>query len=214
MPAFDDRHSDSTEELWQRAKAGDQASIGQLLELNRQRLKRMVALRIDPCLQRRVDASDVVQESLWEAARRFLEYTQQDDMPFLVWLRLITQQRLNAHFRQHLGTQRRDAGREVSIDRRGLPAATSAALAARLLGKLTQPSEAAMRAEAKIRLQQAINQLAELDREILVLRHFEQLSAHEAALELGISDEAVKKRHVRALQRLKRVLTSGEPGSD
>jgi RNA polymerase sigma-70 factor (ECF subfamily) len=108
--------------------------------------------------------------------------------------------------RQHLGTQMRDAGREVSLFREALPAASSAALAAQLLGKHTSPTQAVVRAERMLRLQEAINTLDPIDREILSLRHFEELSRSEAAQVLGIEEAAAAKRYVRALKRLKDVL--------
>jgi RNA polymerase sigma-70 factor (ECF subfamily) len=100
----------------------------------------------------------------------------------------------------------RDAGREVSLYRDALPAASSAALAGRLLGRLTSPSQAAIRAERVIRLQEALNSLDPVDREVLALRHFEQLTAAETARVLGISEEAAAKRYIRALKRLKQIL--------
>ena len=203
-------NSAATADLLRQAAAGDRDSLGRLLDQDRDRLSRMVALRMDPRLRGRVDASDVVQDACMEAGSRFGEYLQQTSMPFFVWLRLITQQRLAQLYRQHIGAQMRDAGREVSIYHRALPAATSEALAAKLLGKLTQPSQAAIRAEAKIRVQLAIGELSPMDREILGLRHFEQLTTGEAARELGISEDAVKKRHLRALERLRAVLTGEE----
>jgi RNA polymerase sigma-70 factor (ECF subfamily) len=174
----------------------------------------MVALRLDRRLYGRIDPSDVIQEAQLEAAERLAEYLRNPTMPFFLWLRLITGQRLLALHRRHLGAQMRAAGREVSLDRRPLPQATSAALAAQLLGRLTRPSEAAVRAETRARLHEALDLMDPTDREVLTLRHFEQLSTTETAQELGISEEAAKKRHIRALKRLKVILTgtSGEPG--
>src|SRR5262245_49187304 len=197
-----------TSDLLARAAGGDQAALGQLLERERDRLRRMVALRLDRRLHGRIDPSDVIQEAQLEAAERLAEYLRNPTVPFFLWLRLLTGQRLLALHRRHLGAQRRDAGREVSLDRPALPQATSAALAARLLGRVTTPSAAAVRAEMKARLQEALDGMDPADREVLTLRHFEQLTTAEAARELGISEEAAKKRHVRALKRLKAILTS------
>jgi RNA polymerase sigma-70 factor (ECF subfamily) len=212
------RHdSPETNDLLGRAAGGERQALGQLLERDRERLRRMVALRLDRRLQGRIDPSDVLQEAQLEAAERLAEFLRNPTMPFFLWLRLITGQRLLALHRRHLGAQQRDAGREVSLDRPGLPQATSAALAARLLGHLTSPSAAAVRAEMKARLRATLDAMDPTDRAVLVLRHFEQLSTAETAQELGISEEAAKKRHVRALKRLKTLLTStsdepGEPG--
>lgn len=204
-----------TNALLERAAGGDRQVLGRLLERDRERLRRMVALRLDRRLSGRIDPSDVIQEAQLEAAERLAEYLRNPTMPFFLWLRLITGQRLLALHRRHLGARLRDAGREVSLDRPGLPQVTSAALAARLLGRETSPSAAAARAEMKLRLREALDAMGPVDREVLTLRHFEQLTTAEAARELGISEEAAKKRHVRALKRLKAILTStpGGPGA-
>jgi RNA polymerase sigma-70 factor (ECF subfamily) len=200
-----------TEDLLQRAAGGDQASWGALLARHRDRLRRMVALRLDQRVQRRLDASDVVQEAYVEASRRLPEYVQQPTMPFFLWLRFLTGQKLLELHRHHLGAQMRDAGREIALYRGAMPQTSSAALAAQLLGRHTSPSEAAIRAEMKVRLQAALNGMDPLDREVLALRHFEQLSNAETAVELGIQESAASKRYLRALQRLKEIL-SAMPG--
>jgi RNA polymerase sigma-70 factor (ECF subfamily) len=198
-----DANSAATNELLHQAAAGDGVSLGRVLERDRDRLRRMIALRLDRRLCGRIDPSDVIQEAQLEAAERLAEYLRNPTMPFFLWLRLITGQRLLALHRRHLGAKMRSAQREVSLCQRALPEATSAALAARLMGKFTGPCEAVMRAEMKLRLQDALNEMDPIDREVLTLRHFEQLSNVEAAHELGIAEEAAKKRHVRALKRLK-----------
>jgi len=198
--------SSETRRVLQRASAGDQAGWGELLARHRDRLKRMVALRLDRRLQGRIDPSDVIQESYLEAATRLAEYLQNPSMPFFLWLRFLTGQKLLELHRHHLGTQMRDAERDISLYRGTLPATSSAALAAQLLGHATRPSEAAMRAEMKIRLQEALNGMDPLDREVLALRHFEQLSNAETAKVLGLQESAASKRYVRALRRLKEIL--------
>lgn len=195
--------------LLRRAADGDRDALGELLQRDRERLRRAVALRLDPRLAGRVDPSDVLQEAHLEAATRLAEYLRDPALPFFLWLRLLTLQRLVTVHRRHLAAQGRAVGREVPLDR-GVPPATSAALAARLLGDGTSPSDAAARAEMKQRLHAALDEMDPIDREVLTLRHFEQLTTAETALELGISEEAAKKRHVRALKRLKRLLT-GDP---
>jgi RNA polymerase sigma-70 factor (ECF subfamily) len=172
----------------------------------------MVALRLDHRLQGRFDASDVIQEAYLEASRRLADYLKQPNMPFFLWLRFITGQKLLELHRYHLGAQARDAGREVSLYRGSLPETTSAALAAQLLGHLTRPSEAAIRAETKVRLQEALNRMEPLEREVLALRHFEHLSNAETAQVLGIQESAASKRYLRALKRLKDILTSTPGG--
>jgi RNA polymerase sigma-70 factor (ECF subfamily) len=200
-------NSGETDRLLQRAAQGATQEWGVLLERHRKRLRRMVALRFDQRLQGRIDASDVIQEAFLEASARLPEYLQQPSMPFFLWLRFLTGQKLMELHRHHLGTQMRDAAREVSLYRGALPEASSAALAAQLVGHDTRPSEAAIRAERKIRLQEALNSMDPLDREVLALRHFEQLNNAETAQVLGLQESAASKRYVRALKKLKGLLT-------
>jgi RNA polymerase sigma-70 factor (ECF subfamily) len=200
--------SDITDDLVRRAGGGDPAALVELFSHCRERLRRMVRIRLDRRLQGRVDPSDVLQEAFLDVARRAGEYAAKPVMPPFLWLRFLTGQRLLAIHRQHLGAQMRDAGQEVSLYRGALPQATSASLAAQLLGKLTSPTQAALRAEMQIRLQEALNTMDPLDREILTLRHFEELSNNETAAVLGIQKAAASNRYVRALKRLKDVLTS------
>jgi RNA polymerase sigma-70 factor (ECF subfamily) len=141
-----------------------------------------------------------------EVATRLEEFLKDPRLPLFLWLRLVVGERLMKVHRRHLGAQMRDAGREVSLYRAALPAASSAALAAQLMGKHTSPTEAAARAERLLRLQQALNGMDPLDREILSLRHFEELSRAEAAAALGIEEAAAGKRYLRALKRLKTAL--------
>jgi RNA polymerase sigma-70 factor (ECF subfamily) len=168
----------------------------------------MVELRLDHRLQSRLDASDVIQDAYLEVVERLGEYLRDPKLPFFLWLRLVVGERLMKLHRHHLGTQMRDAGREVALYRGALPQASSAALAAQLLGKHTSPTEAAARAERVLRLQEAMNALDPMDREILALRHFEELTSAEAARVLEIQEEAAAKRYVRALRRLKKILAA------
>ncbi len=184
----------------------DRDQLTELLARSRDRLRRMVRLRMDRRLHGRIDASDVIQEAYVEASVRFAEYQEAPDVPPFVWLRFLTGQKLVQLHRRHLGAQSRDAGREVSLYRGAMPEATSMALAAQLIGKLTSPTQAVARAELKMRVQDALNEMDELDREVLALRHFEQLTNAETAQVLGIKTEASYKRYVRALKRLKGTL--------
>jgi RNA polymerase sigma-70 factor (ECF subfamily) len=204
----------STHELLVRAAQGDTDGWGKLLAGHRERLRRMVALRLDRHLQGRIDPSDVIQETYLEAWTRLPEYLGNPSMPFFLWLRFLTGQKLVTLHRHHLGRRMRDAGREISLHQGAMPEASSAALAAQLLGHDTRPSEAAIRVELKLRLQEALNSMEPADREVLALRHFEQLNRAETAEVLGIKESAVSKRYVRALEKLKDILgaTSGNPG--
>ena len=194
------------------AEQGDREPLVGFLQGYRDRLLRMVRLRMDRRLLGRIDASDVVQEAYADACDRLEDYLRKRDMPLFLWLRFLTAQRLLILHRRHLGTAARDAGREVSIHRGALPEATSAALAAQLIGRQTSPTRAARRAEMKIRLERALNAMEPIDREVLALRHFEQLTNVQAAQTLDIPESAASKRYVRALVRLKKLLTgmSGE----
>jgi RNA polymerase sigma-70 factor (ECF subfamily) len=199
--------------LIERAVDGDQQLWGQLLERCRARLRKMIVLRLDPRLQGRVDPSDVIQEAFLDASRRLPEYAREaEPMPFFLWLRFLAGQRILEQHRRHLGARARDAGREVSLYRGPMPEATSAAIAAQLLGHHTSPSQAAIRAERKLRLQEALNRMDPIDREVLILRHYEQLSNGEAGLVLGLDKSAASKRYARALIRLKDLLAAMPKG--
>ncbi|MEZ6061458.1 MAG: sigma-70 family RNA polymerase sigma factor [Planctomycetaceae bacterium] len=192
-------------ELLDRLHAGDVNVLGDLLTLYRSRLKAMVQLRLDRRVQGRVDASDVIQDACLEAATRVQEFVDKKPMTFFLWLRYLVGEQMITQHRRHLGAAKRDARREISLFNR-LPEASTALLAARLIGSLTAPSEAAVRAENRLEVEEALNSMSELDREIIALRHFEQLSRFETAQVLGIQESACSKRYVRAMQRLGDVL--------
>ena len=214
MGALMAHDSNDTDWLIARARAGEATALNELFARHRDRLQRMVQMRLDWRLQGRIDASDVIQDAYLEAARRLPEYLREAaPMPLFLWLRFLTAQALQALHRRHLGAQARDADREISIVGGRIPHATSAALAAQLLGHDTRASEAAIRAERKLRLEEALNSMDPLDREVLALRHFEQLSNAECARVLELSESAATKRYIRALRRLKEILTSLPGGS-
>jgi RNA polymerase sigma-70 factor, ECF subfamily len=198
--------SSETKRLLQQAAQGNGQVLGMLLARHQNRLRRMVAMRLDRRLQGRIDPSDVIQEAYLEASARLAEYLRNPSMPFFLWLRFLAGQKLVTLHRHHLGVQMRDAGRQVALDLGPLPEASSAALAAHLLGQEPRPSEAAIRAEMKIRVQEALDRMAPLDREVLAMWHYEQLSRAEIAQVLGVSEAAAGKRHVRALERLRKIL--------
>jgi RNA polymerase sigma-70 factor (ECF subfamily) len=184
----------------------DVESLTALFVRHRERLRRMVRLRLDRRLLGRVDPSDVLQEAYLDIARRADEYLANPTMRPFLWLRFLTAQRMTILHRQHLGAQARDAGREISLHRGAIPQATSVSLAHQLLGRLTSASQAAMRAELQTRLQVVLNGMDPLDREVLALRHFEELSNAETAEVLGIQKAAASNRYIRALRRLKDLL--------
>jgi RNA polymerase sigma-70 factor (ECF subfamily) len=195
-------------DLLRRAQAGDQRALAELFTHYRGRLKRLVQLRLDRRLRGRVDPSDVLQESYLEVHKRFAEWTADRQLPFFLWLRLVTGQKLTDFHRHHLGAQMRDAAQEVSLYHGAFPQASSASLAAHLLGRMTSASQAAIRAEHKLIIQEALNSMDALDREVLVLRHFEHLSNDETALALAVKKSTASQRYVRALRRLKEILAS------
>jgi RNA polymerase sigma-70 factor (ECF subfamily) len=198
-----DNNSTDTVLLLERARACDAAAMNEIFTRYRERLRRMIELRLDHRLQARIDPSDVIQDAYLEVAGRLPEYLADPKLSLFLWLRLVVAEQLVNLHRRHLGAQMRDARREVSLYRDAYPVASSAALAAQLLGKHTSPSEAALRAERLLRLQEALNALDPIDREVLSLRHFEQLSRAETAQALGIEEAAASKRYIRALKRLK-----------
>jgi RNA polymerase sigma-70 factor, ECF subfamily len=192
----------------------DRQALAALFEQHRDRLRRMVELRLDPRLRARLDASDVVQEAFLDVACDLDAYLAEPKLPVLLWLRLHVGRRLAKLHREHLGKLVKDAGREISLYQGALPQASSAALASMLLGRHAAPSEAAQRAERMLRVQEALNSLDPVDRELLALRHFEQLNRAEAAAVLGISQDAGAKRYFRALKRLKDILATMGGGSE
>jgi RNA polymerase sigma-70 factor, ECF subfamily len=195
-----------TEELVARAAAGDGAAWGELLMTHQQRLERMVVFRMDARLRGRVDAADIVQDAFVEAAAHRADFLRSPMAPLFLWLRGVVSNKLLEVHRHHLGTRMRDAKRELPLDARTDSDETSAALCAHLSGHLTRASVVAARGEVKVRLAEALEGMDPVDREVLALRHFEQLSNAEAALVLGIQERAAAKRYLRALQRLREIL--------
>lgn len=196
------------DELLRRAGEGDPRAVTDLFDRYRKRLKQMIRLRLDRRLQGRVDPSDVLQDAYIDLTEQLPSFLARPEMPFFLWLRLVAGQRLMRVHRHHLGAAMRDAGREVSLYKGALPQASSVSLAAQLLGRFTTASQAAVRAERQLQLQAAINGMEEIDREIIALRHFEELSNGEVAEILGLSKAAASNRYVRAMVRLQTILES------
>jgi RNA polymerase sigma-70 factor (ECF subfamily) len=196
------------DELLRRAGDGDERAVTELFDRYRKRLKQMIRLRLDRRLQGRVDPSDVLQDAYIDLTEQLPSYCARPEMPFFLWLRLVAGQRLMRVHRHHLGAAMRDAGREVSLYKGALPQASSVSIAAQLLGRFTSASQAAVRAERQLQLQAAINSMEEIDREIIALRHFEELSNGEVAEVLGLSKAAASNRYIRAMVRLQAILES------
>ena len=170
---------------------------------NRDRLRRMIDLRMDKRLAQRVDASDILQEGFVEAQNRFEEYLEDPKLPLFVWLRFLVGQRLLAVNRWHFGRQKRDPRKEQAIERQ--PAVGSEVIAKEFSAHLTTPSQAVAQEELANRLKEMLDEMDDMDREILTLRHFEELSNNEAAAELGLTKAAASKRYIRALTKLRAV---------
>ncbi len=192
--------------LIQRALAGEEAALAELFDKHRSRLKRMIMLRMDRRLQGRLDASDVLQEAYLDLTRELPEYAKRQKLPFFLWFRVVAGQRLGQVHRKHLGAAKRNVDLEVSLYRHAMPQASTFFLASRLIGKFTTVSQKAMRAEMQVKLQEVLNTMDPNDREVLALRHFEQLSNEEVAQVLELTNSAASKRYIRALRRLKEAL--------
>jgi RNA polymerase sigma-70 factor (ECF subfamily) len=193
-----------TEQLLACAAQGDEAALGQLLERHRQRLRHMIALRLDRRLQARLDTSDVLQETLAEAARRLADYVRLRPLPFYPWLRQLAWERLVQLHRRHVRAGKRSVRREQAE----LPLSDESALALadRLVSRGSSPSARLRQSEQRRRVQAILAQLAQSDREVLVLRYLEHLSTQELAAVLGLTPAGVKTRQLRALQRLRDLL--------
>jgi RNA polymerase sigma-70 factor (ECF subfamily) len=199
--------------LLQRIYQGDEQALGELFSRHRDRLCRIVQFRLDRRLVGRIDPDDVLQESYLNAASRVGHLREATFSSGFVWLRMIVGQTLIDLHRRHVGAQMRAAGREVSMRGGGGASSTSSSLAAQFAGSLTSPSHAAMRDETARRLEEALEQMDPIDREVLALRHFEELSNSEVAEVLGIAQKAASIRYVRALKRFKTFLAQF-PGFD
>ncbi len=200
MGAAMDEPLDETEELVRRVGQQDSRALEELFSRHRERLRRMVSMRLDRRLRGRVDDSDVLQEVYLDACRRLDEYLAAPKVNFFVWLRGLAGQKLFDLHRHHLGTQARDPRREVAFGRSQMPDATSAVIAIELLGNIKTPSQEVIEAEMELRLQKALEGMDPQDREVLVLRHFECLTNAEIAHELGIKSSTASKRYMRALK--------------
>ena len=202
-------HDESAQTTWlERLRAGDEAALGPLFQHYRPRLRRMVKMRMDPRVAGRVDPSDVLQEAYLDAERRVARYLEKPAVSCFVWLRGITCDRLLKTHRRHLETAQRTALRELQ-----LPEASSVLLAA-TLSPATSPSRAAARDEIRRRVEQAILGLDAKDREVVLLRHFEELSNAQVAEVLGLTESGASMRHGRALFHLKEILKQLLPSSD
>jgi RNA polymerase sigma-70 factor (ECF subfamily) len=202
--------SPETEELLNRARDGEAAAIERLLTSHREPLRRVIDFRLDPALAGRVDASDIVQDVLLEVSQRLTDYLRNPTMPFRLWLRHIARDHIIDAHRRHRLAQRRSLDREQPMVPAVLADRSSIELTARFFdGELT-PASAAMRHELESRLKAALAALDEDDREVITMRHFEQLSNQEAAQALELTEAAASMRYLRAVRRLRALLVPPE----
>ena len=200
-----------TDTLIRKARQGDRVAREQLLVRHRSRLRQMIAFRLDPRLAARVDPSDVVQEALTDAARKLSEYLKHRPIPYYPWLRQLALERLVKLHRRHIQAQKRSVTREEDW-LPPLPDESAVELADRLgaagVGAHAggTPVGRLLREELRRRVRTILEQLGPRDREVLVLRHLEQMSPREMSAVLGISEGAVRVRHLRALQRFRQLL--------
>lgn len=197
-------------ELLNASASGRAAVLGTLIEQHRERLVRMVRVRLHPQVRQRVDASDVIQEACLEAHRRIDDYVADPRIPFFLWLRRIVGDRLLKAHRAHLDVQQRDVRRQIRGGGEDMPDVSVAALVDMLAASNTSPTRGVARAELRDRVGLLLADLADTDREVLCMRHFEELSNEEVAEELGLGKHAASKRYIRALQRL-RGMVGSEP---
>lgn len=191
--------------------SGGEAAFAGLFARYEERLQKVVRFRLDQRLWGRVDPADIIQETYLETSRRLADYLRDPKVPIFVWLRSMTEQVLINVHRHHLGAKCRDARLEISLDQRDGAFVTSVSLASRLVADLTSPSQAAIRDEILQQLRQAFDSMDPIDREVLALRHFEELTNNEVAEVLGLQKSAASNRYVRALRRLKQILSAISP---
>jgi RNA polymerase sigma-70 factor, ECF subfamily len=198
--------ADDTAELLQQAKAGDGEAVERLLAKHRDSLHRMIQLRLDQRIQRRVDVSDVVQDVLIEANRRLKDYLNNPAMAFHLWIRQIAKDRLIDAHRRHRVSAKRSVDREQPMVIGGANDQSSLELVAQISDPQITPAEAAARQELAAHVAEAITRMSDVDRDIILMRHYEQLNNGEIATALGLSEPAASMRYLRAIRRLRELL--------
>ncbi len=203
---------EQTQDLLKSVAGGDASAVNRLMDRHRDAVRRMIQMRLDHAVARRVDASDVVQDVMLEASQRLTDYLQNPGMPFHLWLRQLAKDRIIDMHRRHRGAKRRSVDREQNLSGLGQDEQSAADLAALLRDAELTPAAAALRKEMEERFMVALDQLEENDREIIVMRHFEHLGNSDVAEALGLSPPAAGMRYLRAIRRLKEIL-GGEDNS-
>ena len=205
---------DQTQQLLNGIKGGDADAENRLMERHRQAVRRLIQMRLDKAVARRVDASDVVQDVLFEASRRLNDYISNPSMPFHLWLRQLAKDRVIDMHRRHRAAQRRSVDREQRISSLGDDDESTADLASLLRDTELTPAAATVRKEMEQRFLEALNDLADDDREMILMRHFEHLGNGEVADALGLSAPAAGMRYLRAIRRLRLALGTDEESLD
>lgn len=201
----------NVDELVDRLRQGEQAALAELFELNRDRLLRMVSIRMDRRLSGRVDEADVLQEAYLTLSQKIDNFAEYPDMSPYVWMRLTVNDRLIALHRKHIQAGKRDARREVSMSQKANPDESSAEIAATLADSFSSVGGKAARAEVTKMIKATLDCMEEKDREIILMRIFEGMSNAEAAQALGLSPNGASSRFSRAMDRLQRdVMRSGQ----
>jgi RNA polymerase sigma-70 factor (ECF subfamily) len=193
---------DETENLIERTREGDTAAFEALFERHRGKLHKAIAMRMDRRVAARVDASDVLQETYLEAFKRLPKYLEQEGMPFYLWLHWIAREKVIGLHRRHLGAGKRSVQYEAPI----MPTDSSVEFASGLIDRPPSPSEELARVELAELLRSALERLTSDERDLILWRHFEQISAHDMAMLLGITEAAANKRYIRAVERLRKIL--------
>lgn len=194
------------DDLEERLKQGDNTAFGELFTLHRPRIWQIIHFRLSDRIRGRVDPDDVVQEVFLEAEQRLRHYREGDFPSLFLWLRLVTSQTLSKIHRTHLGTESRNTLREANPAGNNLWGNTSLCLSQCFIAHMTSPSQAAVRVELIDEVRCALEGMNDIDREVLALRHFEELTNQEVAIELNIKPKAASIRYMRALERLRSVL--------
>jgi RNA polymerase sigma-70 factor (ECF subfamily) len=192
--------------------AGREGALAEVFAEYRTRLRKMIEFRLDPRLGGRIDADDVLQDVYLAASRRLPDYLRDPAVPVFVWLRTMTEQVLADTYRRHIGAQKRDARCDIPLNGPATGSSSSISIAAKLAASVTSPSKAAARTDTREQLYAALEKMDPIDREVLALRHFEDLSNDEVAEVLGLKKAAASNRYVRALKRLKDIMS--ETGFD
>lgn len=205
---------EQTQELLSAARGGDDSAVNELLEKHRNSVRRLVQVRLDRKVQRRVDVSDVVQEVMAEASKRLQKYLENPEMAFHLWLRQIAWDHIIDTYRRHRVSAKRNMDREQSMTANAGPDRSAVELAVQLCDPGMTPAAAAAQREIARRVESSIERLDEQDREVILMRHYEHLTNLEIATALGLNPPAASMRYLRAVRRLRQLLEEEYEGME